>query len=178
MVQTMFDGCSLFHLVSVDMVLTQLRSDLETGGLFYRSPLPSVMKRGIFLMTFPLPAEAYPTFTQTSGTAVSCRRRLTPGGHSAAKAAEVMSDKEGLFQEVEAIGGVNRLEYAGPSLALAHRCSLPLSVGSDLHFLLVPFFLPFLLHSLTVHNTVFDAREESEAGVTSTFKDPAILCLE
>lgn len=34
MVQTMFDGCSLFHLVSVDMVLTQLRSDLETGGLF------------------------------------------------------------------------------------------------------------------------------------------------
>lgn len=115
-------------------------------------------------MTFPLPAEAYPTFTQTSGTAVSCRRRLTPGGHSAAKAAEVMSDKEGLFQEVEAIGGVNRLEYAGPSLALAHRCSLPLSVGSDLHFLLVPFFLPFLLHSLTVHNTVSDAREESEAG--------------
>lgn len=33
MVQTMFDGCFLFHLVSVDMVLTQLRSDLKTGGL-------------------------------------------------------------------------------------------------------------------------------------------------
>lgn len=46
-------------------------------------------------------------------------------------------------------------------LALAHRCSLPLSVGSDLHFPPIPIFWPFLLHSLTVHDTVLGAMEKS-----------------
>lgn len=80
-------------------------------------------------MTYPPPpAKAYPTFTQTSGTAVSCRRRLTPGGHSAAEAGEVMSDKEGLLQEAEAIGGVSGLAYAaGPSSAPGSSTSLQLA---------------------------------------------------
>lgn len=118
-------------------------------------------------MTFPPPpAKAYPTFTQTSETAVSCRRRLTPGGHSAAKAGEVMSDKEGLFQEAEATGGVSRLAYAGPSLAPGSCTSVQLASQCGVRFAFPPspIFLLFLLHSLTVHNTVFDARGESETG--------------
>jgi hypothetical protein len=77
-----------------------------------------------------------------------------------------MSDKEGLFQEAEAIRGVSRLAYAGPSLAPGCCTSVQLASQCEIRFAFPPspIFLPFLLHSLTVHNTVFDAREESETG--------------
>lgn len=66
----------------------------------YFSPLPSgARKRSPSFCQLPL-AEVYTTFTQTSGTAVSGRRRLTPGEHSAAEAGEIMSNNKVLFKEV------------------------------------------------------------------------------
>lgn len=67
-----------------------------------------------------------------------------------------MSNKEGLFKEVEAIGGVRRLAYARPSLAPGSGSCMQLAsqCGVRFAFPLIPIFWPFLLYSLTVHDTV------------------------
>lgn len=90
-----------------------------------------------------------------------------------------MSNKEGLFKEAEAIGGVTRLAYARPSLAPGCCSSVQLASQCGVRFAFspIPIFWSFLLHSLTVHDTVLDATEELKT-VTSTLKDPVTLCLE
>lgn len=66
----------------------------------YFSPLPSgTRQREPSLCQLP-PAEVYTAFTQTSGTAVSGRRQLTPGECSAARAGEITSSNKVLFKEV------------------------------------------------------------------------------
>lgn len=61
-----------------------------------------------------------------------------------------MSNKEGLFKEAGAIGGVSRLAYARPSLASGSYSSVQLAsqCGVRLAFPPIPIFWSFLLHSL------------------------------
>lgn len=94
-----------------------------------------------------------------------------------------MSNKEGLFKEAEAIGGVRRLAYARPSSApgSGSRVQLASQCGVRFAFPLIPVFWLFLLHSLTVHATVTLIPQRCQRQVTvltSTLKDPVTLHLE
>lgn len=94
---------SSFHWLCVQTLCWHSIGVVENGwhgSCVYFSPLPSVTRNGYPSSCQFFSAEVYTTFTQTSGTAVSGRRRLTPGGHSAARAGEIMSNKEVLFKEV------------------------------------------------------------------------------
>lgn len=93
------------------------------------------------------PAEVCTTFAQTSATAVSCRRRLTPGGCSAARADEIMRNSEVLHREV---GAYRRGELVGTCRALlVVMCSsVQLVSGPGIRFALSSVLFTCFLFSL------------------------------
>lgn len=154
------------HLVVVDIMLTQFRGSVGRVGMFplciFHLCHLELGKRYPSFCQLP-PIEVYTTFTQKSGTAVSGRRRLTPGGLSASTTGEIMSNCKVIFKEV---GAYWRGESVGicqdylacnicPSVWLVSQYGIWFTLPS------LPLFLSPFIPSVTVHDIVLNTAEES-----------------